>query len=364
MLCILIVGICSISILRLLPTPAESAVMKNLNSLKNLDTETIKYYLTNELFEDLTDNNPEIVALPDESIEVFKHFASYIDFKILNSTHSDTKAAVKIQLTTINSEVLLKDFYKAALTHNISQIIIGNEAPKNTATTYFTLLKNLLEQNTYETSVQTTTILLTKINGEWMINPTRELEDNLMGNFNTNAAIRHPLTPEETLEAYLDVIKEMTPDDLMNSFGLQHLFFQNSNSSGQIDLALAEQISNCFDYQVLESTINGTHATVTVEFTTFHLENILAAYNQKLFDYSQTSDAITDTFAQKGERIPAYFLDILQNNTETYTTTATITLENSGNMWYWEYTSDFIGILTGDLNAAANAFLQPMIYAE
>ena len=344
----------------MLPTPAERAVTNNLNSLKNLDTETIKHYLTSELFENLTDSNTEIANLPEESIEVFKHFAHYIDFKILSSTHSDTKAAVKIQLTAINSEILLKDFYKAALTYNISQTISGQDTGKNTTTIYFNLLKNLLETNTYETATQTTTLLLTKTNGTWIINPTRELEDNLMGNFSSKAALKNPLTPEETLEAYLDVIKEMDAKDLMDSLGIYNLFFPNTDYSDEIDNALAEQISNYFDYQVIRSEVTGTHSIVTVNFTTFSLESILSTYTQKLLEYSQTSDALIDTPAQKNEKITLYFLDILENNTETLTTTTDIALENSGNMWYWEYTSDFIAILTGNLQEAASAFQRPI----
>lgn len=359
-LILLILGISSISLIQLIPTKAERAVAANLNSLKNLDTDTIRQYMSDETYASSGKNKEEITDLPDEAIDVFKEFAKYLNYKIISSTDSETKAAVKVSITTIDTEVLLKDYYKEVLTYNISNTLSGGKTEDVTETDptilYYAFLLELMQNNTYDTTTQTATILLTNEAGDWVINPTQELENILMGNFAENAAKPNPLTPAETVDCYFGVLKEMSTTDFLSYLGISNLFFMEMDSSSEIDLALAEQVLSCFDYTIVNMDIGATTAVVTVDLTTFSWEGIFSHYTDYLLAYSATSDAITDSAEKRSATLSQALLKIIQSNKDTIITTVSMPLSNSDGMWHMEYTSDLTGGLFGNLNEAPAAF--------
>lgn len=359
-LIILILGISSISLIQLIPTKAERAVANNLNSLKNLDTDTIRQYLSDEIYASSGKDGDKITNLPDEAIDVFKEFAKYLNYKIISSTNSETKAAVKISITTIDTEVLLRDYYKVVLAYNISNTLPSGKTEDVTETDptilYYVSLLELMQNNTYSTTTQTITILLTNEDGNWVINPTQELEDILMGNFAKNAAKSTPLTPAETVECYFDILTEMTATDFLDYLGISNLFLMDMDSSAEIDLALAEQVLNYFDYTIVNTDIGAATAVVTADITTFSWEGIFSQYADYLLAYSATSDAITDSVDKRSTTLSQALLEIIQNNVDTITTTVQVQLNKSDGMWHMEYTSDLMSVLFGNLNEAPAVF--------
>ena len=97
---------------------AEKAIKKDLDLLKNLDSETTMQYISyQELFPDSDDST----KLSADIKEVFSLFFQNFDYKILGiSVDSDEKnASAQLKLTTLDAEALASDFVSASLQEEI-----------------------------------------------------------------------------------------------------------------------------------------------------------------------------------------------------------------------------------------------------
>ena len=93
---------------------AEKAIKKDLDLLKNLDSETTMQYISyQELFPD-SDDSTELSA---DIKEVFSLFFQNFDYRILDiSVDSNEKnASADLKLTTLDAEALASDFVSASL---------------------------------------------------------------------------------------------------------------------------------------------------------------------------------------------------------------------------------------------------------
>ena len=92
---------------------AEKAIKKDLDLLKNLDSETTMQYISyQELFPDSDDST----KLSADIKEVFSLFFQNFDYKILGiSVDSDEKiASAQLKLTTLDAEALASDLFLQA----------------------------------------------------------------------------------------------------------------------------------------------------------------------------------------------------------------------------------------------------------
>ena len=108
-------------------TSAEKAIEKDLNLLKNLDSETtMKYISYQELFPDSDDST----ELSDDIKEVFSLFFRNFDYKIkdISVDRNQETASAHVQLTTLNAEALAKDFISTSLKDEILKTASGEEA--------------------------------------------------------------------------------------------------------------------------------------------------------------------------------------------------------------------------------------------
>ena len=111
-------------------TSAEKAIKKDLDLLKNLDSETtMKYISYQELFPDSDDNT----ELSDDIKEVFSLFFQNFDYKILDiSIDQDQEtASAHLRLTTLDSQALAKDFITQSLKDEILKAASSEKSTDN-----------------------------------------------------------------------------------------------------------------------------------------------------------------------------------------------------------------------------------------
>ena len=107
-------------------TSAEKAIKKDLDLLKNLDSETtMKYISYQELFPDSDDNT----ELSDDIKEVFSLFFQNFDYKILDvsTDQNQETASAQLRLTTLDAQALARDFVSQSLQDEILKAASGDK---------------------------------------------------------------------------------------------------------------------------------------------------------------------------------------------------------------------------------------------
>ena len=168
-------------------TSAEKAISKDLDLLKNLDSDTtMKYISYQELFPD-SENNAE---LSDDIKEVFSLFFRNFDYKILDISvdQNQKTASALIRLTTLDAETLAKDFISASLQNEILETASGEENTdknSNSLEERYLLLHKLLKNNSYNTAERNTSVQLinhgSSSEPDWEITHSASLENDLVG---------------------------------------------------------------------------------------------------------------------------------------------------------------------------------------
>ena len=131
-----------------------------------------------------------------------------------------------------------------------------------TMNSYFTVLRDILKTNTYEESTTTASFGLLRQSGNWKIQTTEELKDEIVSGLITALKDPYLLTPEEVADATLGVFTDFSPEDWVSYLGMHDVFAIGSEQSDQVDLSLASQIASCFHYNVTQLRVNGDDATV------------------------------------------------------------------------------------------------------
>ena len=172
---------------------AEKAIKKDLDLLKNLDSETTMQYISyQELFPDSDDST----KLSADIKEVFSLFFQNFDYKILDiSVDSDEKnASAQLKLTTLDAEALASDFVSASLQEEILETASGKENDNgNSLEQRYLLLYKLLKNNTYSSVERNTSIQLNNLGSssepDWEITHSSSLENDLVGGLITLSLI-------------------------------------------------------------------------------------------------------------------------------------------------------------------------------
>ena len=191
---------------------AEKAIKKDLDLLKNLDSETTMQYISyQELFPDSDDST----KLSADIKEVFSLFFQNFDYKILDiSVDSDEKnASAQLKLTTLDAEALASDFVSASLQEEILETASGKENDNgNSLEQRYLLLYKLLKNNTYSSAERTTSIQLNNLGSssepDWEITHSSSLENDLVGGLITYLSDPDLVPPAETLTVYLERFKK------------------------------------------------------------------------------------------------------------------------------------------------------------
>lgn len=336
---------------------AEKAIKKDLDLLKNLDSETNMQYISyQELFPDSDDST----KLSADIKEVFSLFFQNFDYKILDiSVDSDEKnASAQLKLTTLDAEALASDFVSASLQEEILETASGKENDNgNSLEQRYLLLYKLLKNNTYSSVERNTSIQLNNLGSssepDWEITHSSSLENDLVGGLITYLSDPDLVPPAETLTVYLKTLQEMDVKQMANYLGLDSILNTSDSAKNAIASALMEQFHSCFNYKISSTSVSGYLAEVDAELTTFDSNSILTQYEKELNTYLASADAVIDGSQKRYNKSHELLLDSIRNNQATITATATFHLTNDGASWKLENAGTELGnAIFGTLTAS------------
>lgn len=355
MIILLSVFLCSCS--QSAKAQAEKAIKKDLDLLKNLDSETTMQYISyQELFPDSDDST----KLSADIKEVFSLFFQNFDYKILGiSVDSDEKnASSQLKLTTLDAEALASDFVSASLQEEILETASGKENDNgNSLEQRYLLLYKLLKNNTYSSAERNTSIQLNNLGSssepDWEITHSSSLENDLVGGLITYLSDPDLVPPAETLTVYLKTLQEMDVKQMANYLGLDSILNTSDSAKNAIASALMEQFHSCFNYKISSTSVSGYLAEVDAELTTFDSNSILTQYEKELNTYLASADAVIDGSQKRYNKSHELLLDSIRNNQATITATATFHLTNDGASWKLENAGTELGnAIFGTLTAS------------
>lgn len=336
---------------------AEKAIKKDLDLLKNLDSETTMQYISyQELFPDSDDST----KLSADIKEVFSLFFQNFDYKILGiSVDSDEKnASAQLKLTTLDAEALASDFVSASLQEEILETASGKENDNgNSLEQRYLLLYKLLKNNTYSSAERNTSIQLNNLGSssepDWEITHSSSLENDLVGGLITYLSDPDLVPPAETLTVYLKTLQEMDVKQMANYLGLDSILNTSDSAKNAIASALMEQFHSCFNYKISSTSVSGYLAEVDAELTTFDSNSILTQYEKELNTYLASADAVIDGSQKRYNKSHELLLDSIRNNQATITATATFHLTNDSASWKLENAGTELGnAIFGTLTAS------------
>ena len=336
---------------------AEKAIKKDLDLLKNLDSETTMQYISyQELFPDSDDST----KLSADIKEVFSLFFQNFDYKILGiSVDSDEKnASAQLKLTTLDAEALASDFVSASLQEEILETASGKENDNgNSLEQRYLLLYKLIKNNTYSSVERNTSIQLNNLGSssepDWEITHSSSLENDLVGGLITYLSDPDLVPPAETLTVYLKTLQEMDVKQMANYLGLDSILNTSDSAKNAIASALMEQFHSCFNYKISSTSVSGYLAEVDAELTTFDSNSILTQYEKELNTYLASADAVIDGSQKRYNKSHELLLDSIRNNQATITATATFHLTNDGASWKLENAGTELGnAIFGTLTAS------------
>lgn len=355
MIILLSVFLCSCS--QSAKAQAEKAIKKDLDLLKNLDSETTMQYISyQELFPDSDDST----KLSADIKEVFSLFFQNFDYKILGiSVDSDEKnASAQLKLTTLDAKALASDFVSASLQEEILETASGKENDNgNSLEQRYLLLYKLLKNNTYSSAERNTSIQLNNLGSssepDWEITHSFSLENDLVGGLITYLSDPDLVPPAETLTVYLKTLQEMDVKQMANYLGLDSILNTSDSAKNAIASALMEQFHSCFNYKISSTSVSGYLAEVDAELTTFDSNSILTQYEKELNTYLASADAVIDGSQKRYNKSHELLLDSIRNNQATITATATFHLTNDGASWKLENAGTELGnAIFGTLTAS------------
>lgn len=355
MIILLSVFLCSCS--QSAKAQAEKAIKKDLDLLKNLDSETTMQYISyQELFPDSDDST----KLSADIKEVFSLFFQNFDYKILGiSVDSDEKnASAQLKLTTLDAKALASDFVSASLQEEILETASGKENDNgNSLEQRYLLLYKLLKNNTYSSAERNTSIQLNNLGSssepDWEIMHSSSLENDLVGGLITYLSDPDLVPPAETLTVYLKTLQEMDVKQMANYLGLDSILNTSDSAKNAIASALMEQFHSCFNYKISSTSVSGYLAEVDAELTTFDSNSILTQYEKELNTYLASADAVIDGSQKRYNKSHELLLDSIRNNQATITATATFHLTNDGASWKLENAGTELGnAIFGTLTAS------------
>ena len=340
-------------------TSAEKAIKKDLDLLKNLDSETtMKYISYQELFPDSDDNT----ELPDDIKEVFSLFFQNFDYKILDvsTDQNQETASAQLRLTTLDAQALARDFVSQSLQDEILKAASGDkntEENENSLEQRYLRLHKLLKNNSYKTVDRNASIQLinhgSPSNPNWEITHSYSLENDLVGGLITYLSDPDLVPPDETLGVYLKTLQEMDVQQMSNYLGLDSILNTSDPAKNAIASALMEQFHSCFNYKITDTSVSGYLAEVQADLTTFDSDSILSQYEEELNTYLASADAVIDGSQKRYNKSHELLLDSIKNNTTTTTANATFHLTNDGVSWKLEDAGTELGnAIFGTLTAS------------
>lgn len=327
----------------------EKAVREELDQIQKLDEATIRTFVS---YEDLQFSTGHASEIGDETTEAVKLFFKKFHYKIKSSTQNTSQhtATVVTEITNLDSQLLAKDLCRAIITDSYNYK--KNGSAQKDLTSSFALLKECLESHTYPVKTTTVTIPLIEENGNWMIQESSELENQLVGGFVSYLADPYLLTPEEVLTCQLEPFTDFTAEEWKQYLSIEDIFGVGNEYADELDQLLAEQLEKNFGYEILNVTQDGTHAHVEVRIQSLDMDYVAEACVSPLLEYAQSTQSLRASTEEFDAKTSEILTNALKNNTSSRNTDIVINLDNNGSMWEVSLDDTFADALLGGLKDA------------
>ena len=143
---------------------AEKAVESTLLAIKNANANELKKYVDDEGF--------ELIGINDSNYsgDISRLYLSEIEYNILSSREDDTDILVTVEITALDMNSVIMDFYKE---------IINSGA--NSDDEYSRLFKQIIENGNYEKVTNKVDVIAYESSGYWRIKIDESLIKALAG---------------------------------------------------------------------------------------------------------------------------------------------------------------------------------------
>lgn len=353
---ILVVQLLALSLLftwnnQRLSSPSQ-IVQHELELIEELDSATIQSFVS---YENLTNSRFVSEDIGEETAEAVNLFFKHFRYSIQQEQIDGANATVSVNIQNIDMKALAQDLCTGILLESVT--IYPDSVTVSTTNDYYRLLRDTLQQNTYESVVTTAYFHLQQDEHGWYILADQTLEDELVSGFISYMNDPYLLSAASVLSIHLDAMKELDGPQWADYLDIEDVFATyNTDYYAQIDEAYTEQIAEYFDYEILKCTETGSTATAVVRITSLDMTGILENYRSKLLTYAATTHSIRDDDVTFSNKTAQMLLEALQENTASCGTDITMTIPNDGTTWAVSFNSDFTNALMGDMKGAIDTF--------
>ena len=324
----------------------ERLVQSELELIKKLDEKNILNFVS---YEDIVRNNSRDTDIGEETIKAVKLFFQNFDYELLSSSVSGDTARVTVEITNLDTKALSHDLCLALIAQSVDPEPLSMN-------TYFGIMYEILENNTYELITTEATFELVHFETGWSIQNTKMLEDALVSGLITHLGDPYLVTPNEVAAATLDVFDDFTAEDWVAYLDMQDVFAIGSEISDQVDYSLANQIASCFDYEISQMSVEDNKATAYVDITSLDMASVLSVYQEQLLAYADTTSSVRASDMELANQSATFLKNALDQNTETILRSVPLTFQNDGTGWEMDISDDFIEVLLGDAEDALKTF--------
>lgn len=326
-----------------------ASINQELSLLNSDDPVLISSYFENSTLLENLDQD----VLPREIVDTLQLFYKDFSYSIgkIDIAKDKLHASVNLKLTTIDAQSLAKDFSSASMINQL-QNQAAPSAVEYSLEDYFVTLHTVLTDHTYELVEHEYTITLTKHEDLWTLDPDSNLSNAMTGGFISASADPDLFTPEEVITLHFDTIKSFDSEQLNRFLSLNDLFSSDDEYKYEIAKAMAKQMLEHLDYEILSAENDGINATATVRVTTCDWNQIISQYSKQMTEYTATSQALADGFSARLTKAYDILLNCLNANTASTDSELVLTLVNNGTNWKLLMDDAFAEALLGNVDEA------------
>ena len=327
----------------------ERLVLSELELIKKLDEKTILNFVS---YEDIVRNKSRDTDVGEETIQAVKRFFQNFDYELLSSSISGNTAFVTVKITNLDTRAFSHDLCLAL----IRQSVHPQTSDPLTMNAYFTIMNEVLQNNTYDLLTTEATFELFHFENGWSIQHTQTLENSLVSNLIQNLNDPYLVSPKEVATATLDVFDNFDADDWVSYLNMKDVFSIGSEISDQVDHSLASQIASCFDYEISQLHIEDNKATAYADISSLDMASVLSVYQDKLLAYADTTSSVRASEMELANQSAAFLKEALDHNTETILRSVPLSFQNNGSGWEMDISDSFIKVLLDDTENALTTF--------
>ena len=323
----------------------QHAIEKELNQLKSDDIETIQNCIAAE---ELLPYYGDTEELEEDVASIFTLFYKDFYYKIEKITVKENEASAKVKLSVIDAKKLAKDFSKASLKKHIEQDAAPTAVEFSIHDSYL-LLEKLLQKNNYKTKGITANLSLIKEKETWTVLHDPEFQEVLTGNFLSYVTDCNLLSPKEIVKTHFSSIKQFDAEQMKIYLSLDTLFDTEDAYNNSITHAIAEQISTCFNFKILDEKKEDNEAVVTVSIVSVNFHSIMETYKEELSKWLETSESLAAGSQGRRQKEQEMLLYCIENNQNTVSHDVEIHLINDGVNWKIQMNEEIAEAIFGNV---------------